>query len=186
MKNTLLLTCIFIVAISCQYKKEDNSVAAYKGIYKISKGALGPIKVGSHISDYNLDTLHKVAVDAYTYHYGGGGNSFKYTYKDADVFVLMPARDTDSIIAIMALYPHFKTDAGLGPKMTVKDIIAQYKGAQISNDLLSGGEYIYDSVNKWYFVFETPEDKPIGNYKLADEPGTPVRLDAKCDWIEIK
>lgn len=85
--------------------------------WQIDKGNLGPIRVGSHIKDLGgvLSGLDRTAVDVDVYKYGGGGKAYEYRKNGILLFALMPAMETDSIIAVMAVHPAFVTKKACMP-----------------------------------------------------------------------
>lgn len=188
---------VFIVLISCtnkeklktplQVKHPAKSFSMPWQNWQIQKGALGPLKLGSRISDYKkfLNGLDSLPVDAYLYKYGGGGVAYEYSYNKNQLFVLMPAIDTDSIIAIMALHPDFKTRYGTYPGNTAAQIFNRHKKLPVILDLLSGGEAMIDKVNRMNYIFDTPDDTPIAEYPNIDNPGVLKRSNVRCNWIVI-
>lgn len=181
------LLLLFAITSSCIRQNENSEAFAY-GQFPIMKSALGPIKVGSRISnnDKYLNGLDTSGVDAFEYHYDGGGNAINYSHKGKLLFALMPARDSDSIIAIMVFDPDFKTANGLGTHSNVKDIVTLNPNSTIKMDLMGGGEVITDENNNHSFIFETPENKLIATYPDIDAPGRIYRANVMPDWITIK
>jgi len=181
--SIILLVIIFC---SCSKLKSGNEKFAYSR-FPISKGALGPIKIGSHISQNkkHLKDLDATAVDAFLYHYDGGGNAYDYSYKGRRLFALIPARDTESNIAIMVLDNNFKTKRGISTKSSIRDILQYNPNMRVFMDLPAGGEVMTDEKNDLSFIFETNEDSLIAIYTDIDAPGNIMHADAVPAWITI-
>nr|WP_322624098.1 hypothetical protein [uncultured Flavobacterium sp.] len=196
-KHFSIVILIFIVLISCTNKENPKATSPLKVStgksklswqnWQIEKGALGPLKIGSNISEYRNDLkgFDSVAVDAFLYKYDGGGVAYEYSYNKKPLFVLMPAIDTDSIIAVMTLHSDFKTIYGTSSGNSVARIVKQYKKLPVILDLLSGGEVMTDTVNRIKYVFDTPDDAHIAEYPDIDNPGLLKRSNTTCDWITI-
>ena len=57
---------------------------------------------------------------------------------------------------------------------------------KIDNNLMMNLESVFDHINNWKFVFNTDENKRIGEYKQNDVQSKPKAVDTKMDWIKIK
>lgn len=198
MKKRLAVTIFaFSILICCMNREKPGSYPTPKSTaakptslwqnWQIQKGALGPLKIGTRIRDYKevLKGFDSISVDAFLYKYDGGGVAYKYSYKQTPLFVLMPAIDTDSIIAIMALHSDFKTVYGTYPGSSALEIINRQKKLPINLDLLSGGETMRDTVNGINYIFNTPDEAHMAEYSDIDEPGLLKEGKTKCNWIEI-
>ncbi|MDX6189269.1 hypothetical protein SGQ83_07925 [Flavobacterium sp. Fl-318] len=205
MKTKLIILLLFINLFSCK-KTEENQPKTYnkkinelktKGKenaefnfdkFLISKGKVGEIKIGMNLNDAenSLREMNRKKVEAYDFGYDGGGNAFIYSIKSEAIIALIPNRDTTKIIAIIAISNKLKTDNGLNPKSNIIDILKRYPKMEVSQDLMTENEYMYDENKKWSFIFLTDESNRIGEYKDIDESAKPKRLEAKMDYIEIK
>lgn len=186
MKKIIFSTAI-VLLFSCTQRNKANKDFAYH-TFPITKSALGPIKVGSRIAHntQHLNGLDSTGVDALFYHYDGGGKAYEYSYKGKRLFALMPALDTDSIIAIMVFDHNFKDAKGITARSRAKDILEHYPGLGIYQDLLAGGEFLMDELNNRDYIFETKNDSLIAEYKDIDAAGRLKRLNTKSDWMTIK
>ncbi len=175
------------ILCSCTQHNKPNNTFAYH-TFPITKSALGPIKVGSRIAhnSHHLNGLDSTGVDAFLYHYDGGGLAYDYSYKGKRLFALMPAIDTDSIIAIIVFDHNFKDNKGITARSSAKDILQHYPNISIYQDLLAGGEFIMDELNNRDFIFETKNDSLIAEYRDIDAAGKLKKLNTKSDWMTIK
>lgn len=186
LKN-IILSAATVLLFSCTKNNKADEAFAYHA-FPITKSALGPIKVGSRIAHnaHHLKGLDSAGVDALFYHYDGGGQAYDYSYKGKRLFALMPAMDTDSIIAIMVFDHNFKDAKGITARSKAKDILQHYPSLNIYQDLLAGGEFLMDEINNRDFIFETKDDSLIAEYKDIDTAGRLKRLNVKSDWLTIK
>jgi len=157
--------------------------------YEISKGRLGKIKLGTTIQS-NTSGIHQMdvkQVPGYTFGYDGGGMAYLYSFKGEPVFALLPAFETDSIIAIVAIHEKLKGPKGIHPKMSVKQLQKHYPGSAILFNLMMEWEEMIDAKNNFSFVFMTENADRIGNYTLPGKTASvPLRnLDCKSEWITI-
>lgn len=189
--NKYIFVLIAAVTLSSCGKKETvakQDIQLNFEHWDIGEGALGPIKLGTHISDYKTDFtgLDSTGVDCYEYKYDGGGPAYEYRYRGRLLFTLMPAMDSDSIIAIMAIDKGFKMKNGIHPGSTIAQLKEKNGKINIRMDYLTGGEYIPDSINGTNYIFDTADDSLVAAYPDIDKPGIIKRTDVKCNWIEIK
>jgi hypothetical protein len=156
--------------------------------FKISKGKIGNIKIGMNIieAEKELNELTKKEAEAYDFGYGGGGKAFIYSIQNEPILALIPHRDTAEILALIAISHKLKTDNGLNPNSNIIDILKRYPKMEVSQDLMTEHEYMYDENKKWSFIFLTDESNRIGEYKDIEEPTKPNRIETKMDYIEIK
>jgi len=203
--SILFTTLCFCVLFSCGKEKEDakteitvendsitNTVTIEEASdlkkFEIGKARLGPVAIGMTLAKAEgfLKAFTKQEAKAYDFGLDGGGKAFIYNYKSKPVLVLVPARDADSIIAIVAIDAKLTTKDGLHPKMKVEEIMPYYPNVKVHNNLMMEWEEIIDDVNGWEFVFMTNAKNRVGDYKNENEPAFPKRLNARCDWITIK
>lgn len=205
MKSKIIVLLLLINLISCK-KTEENESETYKekinkteakgkenpkfnfDKFLISKGQVGQIKVGTNLKDAenSLREMNRKEVEAYDFGYGGGGKAFIYSIQNEPILALIPNRDTAEIIAIIAISNKLKTDNGLNPKSNIIDILKIYPKMEVSQDLMTEHEYMYDENKKWSFIFQTDKNNRIGEYKNIDESTKPKRLKTKMDYLAIK
>lgn len=198
---TLKITSIFIVLtllactgktknkISEQDKIIDSKLNAELNFndYKVSKGQIGEIKLGLKISSLmnTLSNFTSKQLEAHDFGFDGGGNAFLYSYKNEPVFALVPAYETDSIIAIIGLHKNLLFKSGVQVGMSVKEILKFYPNCEVDLNLMTDWEEIYDDKNDFILVFKTDEENRIGKYIEIDESSKPVNLKPKMTWITI-
>lgn len=155
---------------------------------KISKGQIGEIKVGMNINDAEktLTELTKKEAEAYDFGFDGGGKSYIYSLENEPIIALVPKRDSEEILAIIALSKNLKTNNGLNPKSKVTEIQEKYPNIEINQDLMMSWEFMFEEKNNWEFVFMTEENNRIGEYKDIELPTKPKRTEVMMDWITIK
>jgi hypothetical protein len=205
MKTKLIILLLFINLFSCK-KTEENQTKTYKekinkavsklkknaefnfDKFLISKGQIGEIKVGMKLVDVEklLREMTKKEVEAYDFGYGGGGKAFIYSIQNEPILALIPHRDTPEILTLIAISHKLKTDNGLNPNSNIIDILKRYPKMEVSQDMMTDHEYMYDVSNKWSFIFLTDESNRIGEYKDLEEPAKLKRIETKIDYIEIK
>lgn len=205
MKLKSLLLFLIIIQLSCQEKnnkqvetlnnriqkieteKENTNEFEFEK-FKISKGKIGAIKVGMSISDAEqfLNSLTKTEAEAYDFGFDGGGIAYLYSLENEFVIALIPKRNSEEILAIIALSEKLETKNGLHPKATVAEIQQKYPGIKINQNLMMEWEFINDKKNNMEFVFMTSQNKQIGEYQELEIPVAPKRTDVKADWITIK
>jgi len=153
--------------------------------FSIKKHSIGNIKIGMLISqlENELSYFKKKEIDVWQYGYDGGGIAYEYSIENQPIFGIIPYINSDSIIALIALDSTIKTNNGVSPKMSVADLIKIYPKNLFYKDLLSGEEYLYDSINQWTFVFN---DDIIIDIADVDNGSKAKNLKPKMDWIEIK
>ena len=156
--------------------------------YPISKGRAGNIKVGTSIRDYEkqLKSLKKRETDAYQFGYDGGGVAQVYFYKDEPVFALIPALETDSILAIIVMNENFQTVSSVRVGMKVQEVSSLYPNVKVQINELMEWEEIYDQKNDFQLVFKTTDEDRIGVYAEYKEGSAPINLTPKLEWIMIR
>lgn len=198
-KTTLIL--LIIILISC--KKETNiseSNQDYVGLldkntekfdftkFKIKKGKIGLIEVGMTMNEAekHIMGLIKKENEPLNYGYDGGGKAYTYYFKNEPILALIPERDTNKILAIIAIHKNLRTYNGLNPNSSVKEIQTLYPSLQVNQDLIVSWEFMYDEKNNWRFEFLTDENRRIGEYKDVEDPAEPKRIQTKMDWITVE
>lgn len=204
MKIKLTLLSLFILQLSCkndtekqvktwnnqiqkvESKRKKNKDFDFKK-FEISKGKIGEIKIGMNIKDAEtkLNELIKKEVEAYDFGFDGGGKAYIYSFKNEPVLGLIPKRDSEEILVIIALSKNLKTNNGLNPKSKVIEIQERYPNIEINQNLMMGWEFMSDKKNNWEFVFITEDNNSIGEYKEIEVPTIPKRTETKMDWITI-
>jgi hypothetical protein len=205
MKIKLTLVILIILQLSCKNDTEKQIKPSNSGThkvesqkkktkefdfeaFKISKGQIGEIKVGMNIYDAEkkLNELTKKEAEAYDFGYDGGGKAYIYSLENEPILALVPKRDSEEILVIIALSKNLKTNNGLNPKSKVTEIQEKYPNIEINQDLMMSWEFMSEEKNNWDFVFMTEENNRIGEYKEIEVPTKPKRTDTKMDWITIK
>ncbi len=205
MKIKLTLVILIILQLSCKNDTEKQIKPSNSGTHKvesqkkktkefdfealkISKGQIGEIKVGMNIYDAEkkLNELTKKEAEAYDFGYDGGGKAYIYSLENEPILALVPKRDSEEILVIIALSKNLKTNNGLNPKSKVTEIQEKYPNIEINQDLMMSWEFMSEKKNNWDFVFMTEENNRIGEYKEIEVPTKPKRTDTKMDWITIK
>jgi hypothetical protein len=194
---TLKITSIFLVLtiIACSGKTQNkisngNQSTDSKLNYKnfiVTKGKIGEIKLGMKISSIQ-NTLSKFSMkelEAYDFGFDGGGKAMMYVYNEEPIFALVPAYETDSIIAIIGLHKNLIFDSEVHVGMTVKEILKYYPNSKVELNLMTGWEEIYDEKNDFVLVFKTDENNQIGKYEVIDESSKPINLKPTLTWITI-
>ena len=115
-----------------------------------------------------------------------GGKAYIYSLENEPILALVPKRDSEEILVIIALSKNLKTNNGLNPKSKVTEIQEKYPNIEINQDLMMSWEFMSEEKNNWDFVFMTEENNRIGEYKEIEVPTKPKRPDTKMDWITIK
>lgn len=209
--NKIMIVAVFFTLLSCGKEKNtdttDNQVTVADSIsqetteasvtiddaitkkFPIGKGKLGPIAIGMTMAKANslLTDFEKQKAEGWDFGYDGGGEAWIYNKNGKQIFALVPGRDDDVIIAIIAIDKELKTAKGIRPGMTVKELVSFYPNEKIYFDEMMGWEYMYDDVNGWEMVFQTSENNTIGEYPNGniEKPVFPKRMDVKSDWIDI-
>lgn len=205
MKLKLLLLLLILLQFSCKDKTEKqaetwhNRVQEFKtqtaknkkfdfDKFKISKGQLGEIKIGMKIAEAEkfLPQLTRSEILAYDYGYDGGGKAYLYSYKNEVILALIPKRDFDEILAIIAINKNLKTENGLNANATVSEIMEKYPDSKVNQDVMMDWEFMQDDKNNLQFIFETTENNQIGKYDELEIPSQPIRTNIKADWITVK
>jgi hypothetical protein len=188
---------LFLIMASCALKSKNSSdkkPTPFKFStelnfedFIVTKGKLGDIKVGMKISTIQnlLSKFEERELEAYDFGFDGGGIAKMYFYQKEPIFALVPAYETDLIIAIVGLHENliFKSKVRIG--MTVKKVLNHYPNGIIEKNLMMGWEEIYDLENDFILVFKTDENNQIGKYKDFDTPSKPINLKPKLTWITI-
>lgn len=159
----------------------------YKSL-KIQKGGLGEIRVGMTIGDAEkyLEDLSRKECDAYSFGFDGGGLAYLYLLDDEPIVALVPARETDTILVIVATSPELSTTNGLNPNSKISELMEEYPNMNTYRDIMMSWEFAVDSINNWVYVFMTDPENEVGEYEELESPGTPIRLDEKTSWITIR
>ncbi|MFB9079485.1 hypothetical protein ACFFLS_06330 [Flavobacterium procerum] len=210
MKLKLSFLIVFLLMISCNEKTEKqtevlNKVPEKETVQKtefqakktskfdfekftIEKGKIGNITIGMTMNEAEtfLKNLNKTEAEAYDFGFDGGGKAYLYSFEGEFVLALIPKRDADEILAIVALSENLKTINGLHPKSSIQGIKKLYPKIQINQNLMMGWEDIYDEKNDWEFVFMTTEENRIGTYNDFETPSVPKKMNAKSEWITIR
>lgn len=170
-----------------EFKKKETKPFNFKK-FEISKGQIGEIKVGMNIHDAEktLNELTKKEVEAHDFGFDGGGKAYIYSLKNEPILGLVPKRDSEEIVVIIALSKNLKTNNGLNPKSKVSEIQEKYPTIDINQDLMMSWEFMFDKKNNWDFVFMTDENNRIGEYTELEVPTKPKRKETKMNWITIK
>lgn len=186
-KVTLLLLVLLSVAITGAIPTQAKSNFNFNK-FKIEKGQLGSIKIGMTIqeAEKHLAGFRKEVNEAVVFGFGGGSPAYLYYWKDEIVLGLIPKLDTDTLLFIIAAHPKLRTKSGLNPKSSVSQLLQQYPGLMISQDLMNEWEIFQDGKNGWDFIFMTDKQTAIGEYGEFDRPVRPKRTDTKADWITIR
>lgn len=205
MKIKLTLLILITLQFSCKNKTEKQIETSNNRIQKIesekkktnqfdfkkfeiSKGQIGKIKIGMNIYDAEkiLNELTKKEVEAHDFGFDGGGKAYIYSLENEPILGLIPKRDSEEIVVIIALSEKLKTNNGLTPNSKVSEIQEKYPNIDINQDLMMSWEFMLDKKNNWDFVFMTDENNRIGEYTELEVPTKPKRTETKMDWITIK
>lgn len=208
MKQKILFLLVIFLLFSCSEKKDShvsNNKTESKNSaklspntletkvfdfekFQISKGQIGEIKIGMKIKDAEkfLNPLTKTKTEAYDFGFDGGGSAFIYSLQNQPILALVPKRDFDELLAIIAISKNLKTKNGLNPNSTVREIIAKYPDIKVNQDVMMDWEFMHDEKNNLQFVFETDENNQIGQYEEIETPAKPKRTNTKANWIEIR
>ncbi len=156
--------------------------------FKIDKGSIGSIKVGMTISnaEKNIMGLDKKECEAFDFGFDGGGEAYIYYMKNEPILALVPKRDSDEILVLIAISNKLKTNNGLNPNSTVEEIKIKNPAIKINQDLMMSWEFMRDETNNWDFVFMTEENNRIGEYKENEMSTEPKRTETKTNWITIR
>lgn len=155
--------------------------------FQIRKGGLGRINVGMSLeeSEKYLRGLTRKRCDPFDFGFDGGGDAYIYYWKDQPVLALIPEMDTNILLAIAAIHKELKTDSGLHPNATIKEIQRHYGNLPLYQNLMMSWEFMYDEKANWDFVFMKDTEHQVGNYETPDAPGKVIDFNAKTDWITI-
>lgn len=155
--------------------------------YTMEKGRLGEIKVGTKIASLQgtLNQFEVQQIEAYDFGFDGGGEAFLYSYQNEPVFALIPAYETDSIIAIIGLHQKLQTSSGIHVNMSVKEIMKVYPHCKVDLNFMTDWEEIYDRQNDFLFVFVTDEKNRIGKYTEIGKLSKPLNLHPTLSWITL-
>lgn len=157
--------------------------------FKILKGQLGEIKIGTTIAEAEIQFsgLTKKTDEATNFGFGGGGPAYLYYSGDKLLFGLIPKLETDTLLFIIAAHKNLQTTNGLNPNSTVEELLKKYPDLTVQQDLMNSWEFFQDVNNGWDFIFMTDEKTEVGEYpELGVLPSTPKRLTTKTDWITIR
>lgn len=205
MKIKLTILILIILQFSCKNDTEkqietwNNRIQEFESQkektkkfdfekFEISKGQIGEIKVGINIKDAekNLTELTKKEAEANDFGFDGGGKAYIYSLENEPILALVPKRDSEEILVIIAISKNLKTNNGLNPKSKVTEIQGKYPNIEINQDLMMSWEFMSEEKNNWEFVFMTEDNNRIGEYKEIEVPTKPKRTEAKMNWITIK
>jgi hypothetical protein len=195
LKRTSLFLLLTLVACSEKNSRSETAkttetietdVLNFKE-YKVSKGQIGEIKIGKRISELTtaLSTFTSKEIDAYDFGFDGGGKAIVYSYKNEAVFALVPAYETDYIIALIALHKNLVFKSGIQVGMSVDQVLKHYPNAEFELNLMSDWEEIADAKNAFILVFKTDEEHRIGTYTKIGEPSKPFNLKPKMAWVTL-
>lgn len=153
--------------------------------YVVSKGKLGSIELSMTISECNkaLTPFTRVVRDAYDFGFDGGGISYVYSYEDQPVFALIPAYETDSIIAIAVLSDRIPFENKSYVGISVKELLEQNPKQQVYINLMMNWEELLLEKEQLVYIFNTSETNRIGKYAEIGEPGEAIFLSPKTDWV---
>jgi hypothetical protein len=181
------ITSVELESLKVLSQKEKTRTFNFSN-FKITKGKIGKIKVGMDIIDAEklLNDLTKKTTQAHDFGFDGGGIAYIYSLRNEPILALIPKRDSQEILVIIALSKNLKTNNGLNPKSTVTEIQEKYPNIEINQNLMMSWEFMSDETNNWDFVFMTDENNSIGTYTEIEVPTQPVRIETKMDWITIK
>lgn len=156
--------------------------------FKIGERKIGPIQIGMTVeeTEQELSDFTKEETTSYEFKYGGGGPVYIYKYNEEPVLATMTGYNSDTVRILVALHEDLKTLNGLSPKSSVAEIVETYPSIMVNQDLMSGGEFIKDTLHNWSFVFDTNDDNEIGEYPVVEVPSEPKRLNATADWIIVR
>jgi hypothetical protein len=84
------------------------------------------------------------------------------------LFGLIPNYYKNTLGGYIVFDKNIKTENGLNPNSTVKQLMAKYPDITVGYDHMTDAEYIYDSQNNCVFEFRTGEKNQIGKYKTLD------------------
>lgn len=184
---SILLTGLLFFHGSAQAQKKLNKPFAYER-FIIKKGQLGDIKIGMTITqaEEQLAGLVRTTGEAGSFGFDGGGPAYLYSNGDVIVLGLIPARDTDTLYAIVAVDKRLRTTNGLHPNASVKTLMDKYRGMKVYWDEMNSWEFFEDEKNGWSFIFMTSEKERIAVYKDPNLSSKPVHMAVKADWITIR
>ena len=132
------------------------------------------------------DKLREVKTEAFHYGFGGGSPAYEYYYKDELLFAILPKLHSDTTLFLVGVSSNLKIENGLNPKSTIADISEQYGEVWVHQDLMSGGENFYDTLNNWTFHFETDEKNQLGNFPEIDKPSLVSNQNGKSTWVVVR
>lgn len=194
----IIIAFCFLLLLSCgndKKQQEDNTTIQPSvedkthdfAKFEIGKASLGSLKIGMTLEKANalLADFTKEEAEAYDFGLDGGGKSYIYNYNNKPVLALVPGRDTDTLIAIVAIDKNLKTAKGLHAGMTAKELIPLYPNVKVHLNVMMQWEDIIDDVNGWNIVFATDEKNRVGEYKKANAPSFPKNVNIPSDWIAI-
>ncbi|MEZ0007247.1 hypothetical protein ABH942_002626 [Flavobacterium sp. 28YEA47A] len=156
--------------------------------FPIEKGQLGPIKVGSSLeeAEEQLTELTRKRCDPFDFGYDGGGDAFIYYWKDQPILALIPERDSNTLLAIAAIHKKLKTNKGLHPEATIKDILELDDNLPLYQNHMMSWESMFNEKMNWEFIFMKDAEHQVGTYENMNSPGKVADYNAKIDWITIR
>jgi len=137
-------------------------------------------------AETKLSNLTKEEAEAYDFGYDGGGKAYIYSFKNKPVIAIIPKRESTEILAIIALNNKLKTDNGLNPNSSVKEIQKKYPEIEVYQNIMMNWEFIHEQKDNLDFIFTTKENNKIGKYTELEAPTKPIRSEIKMNWITIK
>jgi len=182
-----------LIFSACNSNNTENKVESTPfdfSQYVIEKNGVGPITLGKKISDVQpfLSDFKKELVPAWDFGFDGGDSASAVLYSlGEDPFIaLIPARGTDSIIAIIALHSKLKTRSGIAVGTEVRKILELFPDAKCTMNFQTEDEFIAMPHSYVSFVFSSQNERLV-EYPdtLLDGTFTPTNQSATVDWIEI-
>jgi hypothetical protein len=170
-------------------KREEEKKTAFSFLdYPISRGRVGNIKVGTQITSYyrQLKSLKKSETTSYQFGFDGGGIASVYSFKNEPVFALIPALETDSIIAIIVMNENFQSISRVRVGMKAQEVSSLYPLAKIQVNEMMNWEEMYDKENNFSLIFKTKNEYRVGVYTDIEKATSPVNLTPKLDWITVR
>lgn len=155
--------------------------------FKIQKNQLGEIKIGMTISEAEMhfNGLEKKTVDPFCFGFDGGGLAYLYSVNSDPVFGLIPKRDNDTVLCIIAVHEKLRTTNGLNPTEFVRELLKEYPQMMIELDIMNMWNFFEDETNEWRFVFDQVQNEDIDYGTDLETPKKPTDLSMQSNWITI-
>ena len=194
MRTFILLITICASIISCNTKSEAEEQKTKKqndldySKFTIGKKHIGNIKIGMTLKETSefTDKLKEVQTEAYKYGFGGGSSAYEYYYNDELLFAILPKLYSDTILFLIGISSNLKTENGLNPKSSIVEMSEVYNNVWVHQDLMSGGENFYDTINNWTFHFETDKKNQLGTYPEYDKPSLVSNQNGNSTWVVVR